>query len=46
MAEKSSRKATAKPAARSLKEKRVDKKNKKDSNSGAGDVVSNVGKKR
>jgi hypothetical protein len=46
MAEKSSRKATAKPAARSLKEKRVDKKNKKDSNSGAGDIVSNVGKKR
>jgi hypothetical protein len=46
MAEKSSRKAVAKTAVRSLKEKRLDKKNKKDSNSGAGDIVSNVGKKR
>lgn len=45
MAEKSSRKAVAKTAVRSLKEKRLDKKNKKDSNSGSGDVVSNVGKK-
>lgn len=46
MAEKSSRKAVAKPAARSLKEKRLDKKNKKDSSSDAGDVVSNANRKR
>jgi hypothetical protein len=46
MAEKSSRKAVAKTAVRSLKDKRLDKKNKKDSSSDAGDIVSNVNKKR
>ena len=46
MAEKSSRKAVAKPAARSLKEKRLDKKNKKDSSSDAGDMVSNANRKK
>ncbi|PSL39449.1 hypothetical protein CLV49_3085 [Labedella gwakjiensis] len=46
MAEKSSRKAVAKTAVRSLKEKRLDKKNKKDATSDAGDIVSNVNRKR
>jgi len=44
MAEKSARKATAKPAARSLKEKRADKKAKSDRQDHA-DVVSNVKKR-
>jgi len=45
MAEKSSRKAVAKPAARSLKEKRLDKKTKSDKLDHSADVVSNVKKK-
>ncbi|MFF1877131.1 hypothetical protein [Leifsonia sp. NPDC058230] len=45
MAEKSARKATAKPAARSLKEKRADKKAKSDRQDHAADVVTNVKKR-
>ncbi|WP_263298871.1 hypothetical protein [Leifsonia poae] len=44
MAEKSARKSTAKPAARSLKEKRADKKAKGDRQDHS-DVVSNVKKR-
>jgi len=45
MAEKSARKTTAKPAARSLKEKRADKKAKSDKQDHAADVVSHVKKR-
>lgn len=45
MAEKSARKATAKPAVRSLKEKRADKKTKSDSVSHTEDTVSKVKKR-
>jgi hypothetical protein len=45
MAEKSQRKTVAKPAARSLKEKRADKKAKGDRADHSADVVSNVKKK-
>ncbi|MDO9396954.1 MAG: hypothetical protein Q7T71_10450 [Herbiconiux sp.] len=45
MAEKSQRKTVAKPAARSLKEKRADKKAKSDKADHSADVVSNVKKK-
>jgi hypothetical protein len=45
MAEKSARKTTAKPAARSLKEKRADKKAKSDRQDHSADIVSNVKKK-
>jgi hypothetical protein len=45
MGEKSARKAVAKPAARSLKEKRADKKTKSDSASRSTDAVTNVKKK-
>jgi hypothetical protein len=45
MGEKSARKTTAKPAARSLKEKRADKKAKTDKVDHAADVVSNVKKR-
>ncbi|WP_440709321.1 hypothetical protein [Herbiconiux sp. YIM B11900] len=44
MAEKTQRKAVAKPAARSLKEKRADKKAKSDKQDHS-DAVSNVKKK-
>ncbi|WP_169799954.1 hypothetical protein [Herbiconiux solani] len=46
MAEKSARKAVAKPAARSLKEKRADKKAKGDRQDHSADVVSNANKKK
>ena len=45
MAEKSSRKTTATPAARSLKEKRADKRAKGDKQDHAADAVSNVKKR-
>ena len=45
MAEKTQRKAVAKPAARSLKEKRADKRAKTDKQDHSADVVSNVKKK-
>ena len=45
MAEKSARKTVAKPAARSLKEKRADKRAKSDKVDHAADAVSNVKKK-
>ncbi len=45
MAEKSARKAVAKPAARSLKEKRADKRSKSDKQDHSADVVANVKKK-
>ncbi|GAA1441772.1 hypothetical protein [Leifsonia poae] len=45
MGEKSSRKTTATPAARSLKEKRADKHAKRDAQDHAADVVSNVKKR-
>ncbi|WP_423919203.1 hypothetical protein ACPEEZ_11865 [Frigoribacterium sp. 2-23] len=45
MAEKSSHKGSAKPAVRSLKEKRADKKAKHDATSHAEDIVSNVKKR-
>jgi hypothetical protein len=45
MAEKSARKAVAKPAARSLKEKRADKKTKSDAKDHSVDAVSGVKKK-
>lgn len=45
MAEKSSRKAVAKPAAKNLKEKRADKKAKSDRVSHEGDAVTNVKKR-
>jgi hypothetical protein len=44
MAEKSSRKAIAKPAARSLKEKRNDKKTKSETASKGNDAITNVKK--
>jgi hypothetical protein len=46
MAEKSSRKAVAKPAAKSLKEKRLDKKAKSSGSSSNDDVVSARVKKK
>jgi hypothetical protein len=45
MAEKSARKAVAKPAARSLKEKRADKRSKSDKTDHSADAVTNVKKK-
>ena len=45
MAEKSQRKAVAKPAARTLKEKRADKKTKSDRADHSADAVSNAKKK-
>ena len=45
MAEKTQRKAVAKPAARSLKEKRADKKSKSDRQDHSADAISNVKKK-
>jgi hypothetical protein len=45
MGEKSAKKAVAKPAARSLKEKRADKKAKTDRIDHSADVVSNVKKR-
>lgn len=45
MAEKSTRKAVAKPAARSLKEKRADKRSKSDKQDHSADAVTNVKKK-
>ncbi|MDN4642016.1 hypothetical protein QCD70_17350 [Agreia sp. PsM10] len=45
MGEKSARKAVAKPAARSLKEKRADKKTKSNSVNHSTDAVTNVKKK-
>jgi hypothetical protein len=45
MAEKSARKDSAKPAARSLKEKRADKKAKGSTSSYSEDVVSKVKKR-
>jgi hypothetical protein len=45
MAEKTQRKAVAKPAARSLKEKRADKKAKSDKADHSADAVTNVKKK-
>lgn len=46
MGEKSTRKAVAKPAAKSLKEKRLDKKAKTNTSSSNEDVVSNRVKKK
>ncbi|MFB2599021.1 hypothetical protein ACEXQE_14615 [Herbiconiux sp. P17] len=45
MGEKSAKKAVAKPAARSLKEKRADKKAKSDRLDHSADAVTNVKKK-
>lgn len=45
MGEKSSRKTSATPAARSLKEKRADKRAKHDAQIHSADAVSNVKKK-
>ncbi|MGA1810883.1 MULTISPECIES: hypothetical protein [unclassified Frondihabitans] len=45
MAEKSAKKGTAKTAVRSLKEKRLDKKEKASSKSHSEDAVSNVKKR-
>jgi hypothetical protein len=45
MGEKSARKTTAKPAARSLKEKRADKKAKGDKLDHSADAVTNVKKR-